>query len=177
MKIGKTRIETTGTDLSAVDTEAVINPANDMLWMGGGVSSQIRKAGGPVIEEEALKLAPASVGDAVITGAGNLKARWVIHAVISGQDLTATESAIRKAARSAMESAARIGAKSLAIPLLTTGIHDVEIHIDAATIVDVVVDFLVNEPHKIERLVFTASDEVARSVISDTLMEKFTRHG
>ncbi len=176
MKIGKTRIETTGTSITEVDVEAVVNPANDMLWMGGGVSSLIRKSGGADIENEALKQAPAAIGDAVVTGAGNLSARWIIHAVISGQDLTATEAAIRKAARSALESAAGIGAKSLALPLLTTGVHDVEVHVDAAMIVDVVVGFLVSETHTLERLVFIAPDEATRSVIKEALMEKFTRH-
>ncbi len=124
-----------------------------------------------------MKHAPAAIGDAVVTGAGNLDARWIIHAIISGQDLTATEAAIRNATRSILEAAARISVKSLALPLLTTGIHDVEVHIDAATIVDVVVDFLVNEPHALERLVFSAPDEAARSVVKNALMEKFTRHG
>lgn len=177
MKIGKTRIDITGTTLSEIDAEAVVNPANDMLWMGGGVSSLLKKNGGPDIENEALKHAPAAIGDAVVTGAGDLDARWIIHAVISGQDLTATEAAIRDAARSVLDAAARLGVKSLAFPLLTTGIHDVEVHIDAATIVDVVVGFLVNEPHTLERLVFSAPDEATRSVVKNALMEKFTRHG
>ena len=96
MKIGKTHVEVSGEKIAKLDVNGIVNPANNMLWMGGGISSEIRKAGGKSIEEEALNKAPAETGDAVVTGAGDLKARWIIHAVISGQDLTVNEATLLK---------------------------------------------------------------------------------
>ena len=61
MKIGKTRIEVIGDSLSGLEVAGIINPANDMLWMGGGISAGIRKAGGDSIEKEAVGKAPAEI--------------------------------------------------------------------------------------------------------------------
>jgi O-acetyl-ADP-ribose deacetylase (regulator of RNase III) len=70
-----------------LDVEAVVNAANTQLKLGGGVAGAIRAHGGPSIQLECDRLAPIGVGQAVITGGGNLKAKSVIHAVgpVSGE--------------------------------------------------------------------------------------------
>ena len=155
----------------------IVKPANNMLVLGGGISSEIRKAGGESIEEEALKKAPGVIGEAVVTGAGNLKARWIIHAVIADQDLTASEESIRLATRSCLVKAEEIGCKSLAFPLLCTGTHDLEIHVVIHIMVDETVNYLVNENHSIENVVFFDKEKEIRKIFDKTLMEKFTKHG
>ena len=67
-------------DLTEMDAEAIVNPANSLGVMGGGVALAIRRKGGREIEEEARAKAPIHVGSAVLTTGGRLKARHVIHA-------------------------------------------------------------------------------------------------
>lgn len=177
MKIGKTRLEVSGTPFAQLDVMGIVNPANNMLWMGGGISSEIRKSGGESIEQEALGKAPSEIGEVVVTGAGSLKAQWIIHAVISGQDLITSEEKIRKVIYASMVKANEIGCISLAIPVLTTGIHDVEVHIDVHAIIDETVNYLVNEKHSFEHVIFMERDEKTREIFTQALLEKFTKHG
>ncbi len=102
--------------------DAVVNAANDRLWMGGGVAGAIARRGGPGIEREAVAHGPVRVGEAVATGAGRLPARYVIHAVTMGQDLVTSERAIRMATRSALGAAEALGLRSVAFPALGTGV-------------------------------------------------------
>ena len=176
MKIGKTRLEVVWKNIDKLDVQCIVNPANNMLWLGGGISAEIRKAGGDTIEKEAMMKAPSAIGEAVITSAGNLKARWILHAVISGQDLAASEEAISKAAKACLKKAGEIECKSLAFPMLTIGAHDPETHIITSIIVDETVDFLLNEKHSLEQVVFVAKKESTREIITTTLIEKFTKH-
>ena len=177
MKIGKTRLDVTGEKISELDVRGIVNPANNMLWLGGGISAEIRKAGGESIEEEALKKAPGAIGEAVFTSAGSLKARWIIHAVIADQDLTASEESIRLATSACLIKAEEIECKSLVFPLLITGTHDLEVHVVVHIMVDKTVNYLVNENHSIENVVFFDKEKEIRKIFDKTLMEKFTKHG
>jgi len=67
-------------DITKQEVDAIVNPANSMLVMGGGVAGAIKRVGGKEIEDESVKHAPVPVGEAVATGAGRLKAKYVIHA-------------------------------------------------------------------------------------------------
>jgi diguanylate cyclase (GGDEF)-like protein len=109
-------------DIAALDVDAVANAANDRLWMGAGVAGALKRAGGEEIEREAVAKGPIAVGDAVATGAGKLPARWVIHAVVMGQDLRTSPEAIESATRRTLEIADDLGAGSLALPAFGTGV-------------------------------------------------------
>lgn len=115
-------IEVVWGDLTAQDTEAVVNAANNQLWMGGGVAGAIKRAGGQEIETQALKLGPIPVGQAVVTGAGKLKIRFVIHAAVMGQDLATDAGKIREATRNSLLRAEELRIKSIAFPALGTGV-------------------------------------------------------
>jgi len=67
-------------DLVEQAVDAIVNAANNDLQLGGGVAGAIRRAGGPAIQDECDAHGPVQVGEAAITGAGNLSARYVIHA-------------------------------------------------------------------------------------------------
>ena len=177
MKIGKTRLEISAADISKVSVNGIVNPANTMLWLGGGVSAQLRKAGGGSIETEALAKAPAEIGTAVVTGAGNLGAQWIIHAVTTGQDLEVTEKALRKAVHSSLETADSIACGSLAIPMLIGETSHVEIHIAARIIVEETVKYLVNDNRTIEYVVFVEQRGDIRDIFEGALQEMFTKHG
>jgi len=109
-------------DITARDVEAIVNAANNALWMGSGVAGAIKTRGGEAIEREAMAQGPIEPGEAVITSAGRLTAKYVIHAAAMGQDLRTDATLIRSATRSALDLAARQRLSSIAFPALGTGV-------------------------------------------------------
>jgi len=121
-KIGPLRLTVVLGDITEQSTDAVVNAANNHLWMGSGVAGAIKAKGGEQIEREAMKLGPIDPGQAVATSAGRLKARYCIHAAAMGQDLATSADLITKATRSALAEASRLGLGSIAFPALGTGV-------------------------------------------------------
>jgi len=115
-------VETKQGDISRFSAEAIVNAANSGLWMGSGVAGAIKSKGGREIEDEAVRKRPLEVGGAIVTTAGKLKAKWVIHAAAMGPDLVTDAEKIRDATRSALEKATELGAESMALPSLGTGV-------------------------------------------------------
>ncbi len=109
-------------DITQLATEAIVNAANNYLWMGAGVAGAIKRVGGVEIEREAVSKGPIPVGEAVATGAGRLKARYVIHAAAMGQDLLTDAEKIRAATVNSLKRANELGLKSIAFPALGTGV-------------------------------------------------------
>lgn len=109
-------------DIARQPCDAVVNAANNHLWMGSGVAGALKKAGGSMIEREAMALGPIEVGQAVATGAGSLPVKWIIHTAVMGQDLQTDSGKVRRATASALKEADRLNAKSVALPALGTGI-------------------------------------------------------
>ncbi len=106
--------------------DAICNPANSLMYMGGGAAGALKRAGGEEIEREALKQAPVPVGRAIATTAGKLRAQWVIHApTMERPAVRTTGEKIYLATKAALECAESIGAKSLAIPGMGTGVGGV----------------------------------------------------
>jgi O-acetyl-ADP-ribose deacetylase (regulator of RNase III) len=121
-------------DITSVDCDAIVNPANSLLVMGGGVAWAIKKRGGEVIEKEAREKAPVRVGDAVVTGAGSLKARYVIHApTMERPAMRTTLEKARQATRAALTKAGELGVKCVAFPGMGTGVGGLD-PIDAARV-------------------------------------------
>ena len=109
-------------DLSAQAVDAVVNAANNALWMGAGVAGALKARGGAGIEREAMAQGPIAPGDAVVTGGGTLPARYVIHAAVMGQDLRTDAGLIARATAAALALATRLGLESVAFPALGTGV-------------------------------------------------------
>lgn len=109
-------------DIAAAEADAVANAANDHLWMGAGVAGALRRAGGEEIEREAMALGPIPRGSAVATGAGRLRARYVIHGAVMGQDLTTDARLVRETTRACLALADELGCESLALPAFGTGV-------------------------------------------------------
>ncbi len=109
-------------DITTLDVEAVVNPANGGLWMGGGVAGAIKRRGGDEIEREALAQGPLAVGETAVTGAGALRARYVIHAVTVDADLRASAEGVRRATANALRRCAELGVRSVVFPALGTGV-------------------------------------------------------
>ena len=116
------RIELREGDITRAETDAIVNAANSALWMGAGVAGAIKRVGGSGIEDEAVRQGPIEVGEAVITGGGALRARYVIHAAAMGTDLVTDARKIEIATRNALLRAEELGVKSVAFPALGTGV-------------------------------------------------------
>ncbi len=122
MKIKDIEIKIVQGDITQLEVEAIVNAANNKLVMGGGVAGAIKRKGGQVIEDEAVKKGPIDIGKAVATGAGKLPAKYVIHAATMGLDFKTDEVKIRNAAKSALALAEKLKIKSLAFPALGCGV-------------------------------------------------------
>ena len=116
------RLEVRDGDIAAVEADAVANAANDRLWMGAGVAGALKRAGGVEIEQEAMARGPIELGSAVATTAGRLRARWVIHGAVMGQDLRTNADLVRRTTRACLELADELGSRSLALPAFGTGV-------------------------------------------------------
>jgi O-acetyl-ADP-ribose deacetylase (regulator of RNase III) len=115
-------IELVEGDVSRCKVDAIVNAANNHLWMGAGVAGAIKRNGGPQIEAEAIRLGPIEIGEVVVTGAGTLPARHVIHAAVMGQDLIPSAESIRISTRNALQAADELKLESVAFPALGTGV-------------------------------------------------------
>ena len=138
-------------DITALEVDAVGNAANNHLWMGAGVAGAIKRAGGEEIEREAMAKGPIEVGDAVATGAGRLRARYVLHGAVMGQDLSTSADLIRKTTRSCLELADELGCESLALPAFGTGVGGFSLGECARLMVEAARAY---EPRSLRRLVF-----------------------
>ena len=125
-------------DLSEQAVDAVVNAANNALWMGAGVAGALKARGGPEIEREAMALGPISPGEAVVTTGGKLSARYVIHGAVMGQDLKTDAVLIGSATASALAQAERLGIRSVAFPALGTGVGGFPLEECARIMVDAV---------------------------------------
>jgi O-acetyl-ADP-ribose deacetylase (regulator of RNase III) len=120
--VADTTIQIQQGDICEADAEAIVNAANNYLWMGGGVAGAIRRKGGEEIEQEALALGPIAVGEAVVTGGGRLRAKYVIHAAGMGQDLQTDAEKVGLATRNSLLRAKELGLQSIAFPAIGTGV-------------------------------------------------------
>lgn len=125
-------------DITTRPVDAIVNAANNAFWMGGGVAGAIKSKGGEQIEREAMSQGPAEPGASVMTSAGSLKARHVIHAAVMGQDLRTDAGLIRRATASALSLAAQHRLRSAAFPALGTGVGGFPLGACARIMADVV---------------------------------------
>ena len=141
-KLGNLTIEIGCGDLTKVETDAICNPANSLMYMGGGVAGALKRAGGEIIEREALRHAPVPIGKAIPTTAGKLRARWVIHAPkMERPAMTTTGEKVYRATLAALRCADEVGAGSIAIPGMGTGVGGVSFEDAARAMVKALLEF------------------------------------
>ncbi|MGH2810291.1 MAG: O-acetyl-ADP-ribose deacetylase [Actinomycetota bacterium] len=130
-------VEAVRGDLTAESIDAIVNAANEQLAPGGGVCGAIHAAGGPEIAAECARIGHCPTGGAVATAAGDLPARFVIHAVgpVWHGGGAGEAELLASAYRSSLEEAVRVGARSVAFPAISTGIYGYPV--EAATAVAV----------------------------------------
>src|SRR5690349_20291599 len=133
-------------DITQQDVDAIVNAANSRLAGGGGVDGAIHRAGGPSIMQETARRYPdgCPTGSAVITSAGNLQAKYVIHAVgpVWSGGNRGEEALLASAYRTSLELAAAHDCRSIALPALSTGAYRYPIDSAAKIAAGTVADFL-----------------------------------
>jgi O-acetyl-ADP-ribose deacetylase (regulator of RNase III) len=109
-------------DITEQEVDAIVNAANSALVLGAGVAGAIRAKGGPSIQAECDAHGPIEVGEAAVTGAGELSARFVIHAAGMPPAGQASESSVRSSLRRSLELAVERDCRSVALPAIGAGI-------------------------------------------------------
>ena len=165
------KIEVTLGDITKVDTQAIVNAANNELWMGSGVAGAIKAAGGEVIEEEAMNKGSVMPGDAIFTGAGKLPYRYVIHAAVMGQNLKTTDKLIRTATLASLTIADRLKLESVAFPAFGTGVGGFPMSACAHLMVLMVRGFQ-GRAEYLKRVVFCMHDSLGYKLFSEKVSKK-----
>jgi O-acetyl-ADP-ribose deacetylase len=160
-------IEVLQADVTELEVDAITNAANTRLLHGGGVAGAIARAGGPTIQEQSNAKAPIRLGQAVETSAGDMPARWVIHAATMEMDFRTDAGIIEKATRSTLAKASELGARSLALVAFGTGVGGFPLD-EAARIM---VDAAREHEHEFDRIVFAVHGDAAEQAFRNALDE------
>ena len=161
-------IEVLDADITKLEVDAIANAANTDLRHGGGVAGAIVRAGGPSIQEESDAKAPIGLGEAVATGAGELPAKWVIHAATMHLGGPTSAEIIRQATASTLRVADELGARSLALVAFGTGVGGFPLA-DAARIEIEEVRRHIGAASGLERIVFCVRGEEAKRAFEAAL--------
>ena len=158
-------IEVLQTDVTKLEVDAIANAANTRLLHGGGVAGAISRAGGPAVQEESNAKAPIGLGEAVETGAGDMPARWVIHAATMEMDFRTDAQVIEKATRSTLAKAEELGARSIGLVAFGTGVGGFPLDEAARIMVGVARE----REAAFDRIVFAVHGDGAERAFSDAL--------
>ncbi len=155
-------------DITKLDVDAIVNPANSEGEMGGGVAAAIKKSGGKKIEEEAMELAPIPPGNAVVTSAGKLKCDYVIHAptTVAPVQRTSVEK-ISDAVTAALQVATELSIHKLAIPGMGTGTGRVPLEAAAKAVADAIRRFSTSSNAISEIIFVDKNKEMVRAMEND----------
>lgn len=146
--IHHTDLELVQGDITQQTTDAIVNAANSSLLGGGGVDGAIHRAGGPSILAECQRIGGCPTGEARITGAGNLAARYVIHAVgpIYRDDPEQAAALLSSAYRHSLELASQHGVRSIAFPSISTGAYGYPVAAAAEVALTTVIAYVRQHP-------------------------------
>ena len=154
-------------NIVTLPVEAIVNAANKSLILGGGVAGAIRNFGGPSIQEECNAIGPIEVGEAIITGGGNLKANYVIHAVGPVYGEGDEDNKLANATLNSLKIAEKRKIKSIAFPAISTGIFHFPIKRCAEIMIKVALDFLEGNKYP-EEIILCLYGERAFSIFQGT---------
>jgi O-acetyl-ADP-ribose deacetylase (regulator of RNase III) len=141
-KINETEIILVEGDITDLEADAIVNAANAQLILGSGVAGAISAKGGPSIQEECNRLGGTYVGGAVMTGAGDLKAKKVIHAVGPRMGEGEEETKLRNATMNSLLVAEEHKLQSIALPAISTGVFGFPVDRCAEIMLTVTVEYL-----------------------------------
>jgi O-acetyl-ADP-ribose deacetylase (regulator of RNase III) len=168
VKVSNTIIELVQGDITELNTDAIVNAANSQLQHGGGVAWAIANKGGPSIQRESDKLRYCPVGNAVITTAGTLKAKYVIHAVGPRMGEGDEDAKLKNATLSALKLADKHKLKSIAFPAISTGIYKFPVDRCADIMLNATMEYC-NKETGLQKVVYCLYDANTFKIFSDTL--------
>jgi O-acetyl-ADP-ribose deacetylase (regulator of RNase III) len=155
-------------DICDLEVDAIVNAATTSLWMSTGVAGAIKRRGGDAIEFEAVRQGPIPLGSAVVTGAGALACRYVIHAASLGPDRRTTHESIASATRAAIAHAEQLNCDSVAFPALGTGVGGFPLEEAAEAMVSVVRDEL-SRTKRLQLVIFALRGSAAYAAFQAAL--------
>jgi 8-oxo-dGTP diphosphatase len=164
MKIKNTEIKVLMGDITELRVDAIVNAANNQLLMGGGVAGAIKKKGGKIIEEEALSKGPLEIGEAISTGAGELAAKYVIHAATMGMDFKTDEVKIRNACKNSLYAANQLKINSIVFPALGCGTGGFGLLASAKIMAQEVLKYLREKDSSLKEIIFCLNNEEAFTI-------------
>jgi O-acetyl-ADP-ribose deacetylase len=159
-------LEVLQADVTKLEVDAIANAANTQLMHGGGVAGAIRRAGGPAVQSESEDRAPIALGEAVETTAGDMPARYVIHAATMELGGPTSGEIIARATESTLARADELGCRSLALVAFGTGVGGFPLDEAARIMVDATRS---HEPSSLERVVFAVHGAEAEAAFNAAL--------
>lgn len=171
-KIGAKTLRVVRGDLTDRDVDAIVNAANEYLQHGGGVAGAIVRAGGQIIQEESDRIGHTPVGTAVITGAGSLTARYVIHTVGPRMGEGDEDNKLISAVRSVLQLASKRALKSISMPAVSAGIFGFPKERCAKILVGESARYLAGHPDSSLELVEFCLHDDAMSALFDAELRK-----
>jgi O-acetyl-ADP-ribose deacetylase len=158
-------LEVIAADVTKLEVDAIANAANTQLRHGGGVAGAISRAGGPEVQRESDEKAPVGLGEAVETTAGEMPARWVIHAATMELGGPTSADIIERATRSTLAKAEELGCRSLALVAFGTGVGAFPLEEAARLMVGAARE----HDGQLERIVFAVHGEEAERVFREAV--------
>jgi O-acetyl-ADP-ribose deacetylase len=158
-------LEVLQADITKLEVDAIANAANTQLQHGGGVAGAISRAGGPAVQRESNERAPIGLGEAVETTAGQMPARWVIHAATMELGGPTSAEIVERATRSTLARAEELGCRSLALVAFGTGVGGFPLEEAARLMVGAARE----HEGQLERIVFAVHGEDAERAFGEAL--------
>jgi O-acetyl-ADP-ribose deacetylase (regulator of RNase III) len=169
--IGNSVLELLEGDITEMQTDAIVNAANAQLILGGGVAGAIRRKGGPQIQQECNKIGETYVGGAVITTGGNLKAKYVIHAVGPRMGEGDEDNKLKNATLNSLRLADENNLKSITFPAISTGIFGYPVQRCAEVMLKVTIDYLKGQTG-LEKVVFCLFGRDSYKIFEEQLKQE-----
>lgn len=163
-------------DITDVEADAIVNAANQYLEHGGGVARAIARRGGEVIQLESRewvrRYGPVPVGGVAVTSAGNLKARYVIHAVGPVYGDPEGDAKLASAVRNSLAKAEELGLESIALPAISTGVFGYPIRRAASIMAEVLKKYSYRSLRKILVVLYTGETYKEFESVFDEVLGK-----
>jgi O-acetyl-ADP-ribose deacetylase (regulator of RNase III) len=164
-------IELAEGDITEMDTDAIVNAANAQLILGGGVAGAIKRKGGPKIQQECNKIGGTYVGGAIITTGGQLKAKYVIHAVGPRMGEGNEDEKLKNATLNSLKLADENNLKSIAFPAISTGIFGFPIQRCSEIMLQTAIEYLKGRT-AIEKVAFCLFGQKSYQVFENQLKKE-----
>ena len=174
VNVGNSTLELVEGDITEMQTEAIVNAANAQLVLGGGVAGAIRRKGGPQIQEECNKIGATFVGGAVKTTGGNLKAKYVIHAVGPRMGEANADEKLKNATLNSLKLADEETIKSISLPAISTGVFGFPIQRCAEIMLQTTIEYLKGQTG-VEKVIFCLFGRGIYEVFANQLKQEISK--